>query len=75
MITHREGKEDAPDLRVEDGTKNTARCTSDRVTRAEITARTVTKDIVAVAHSFRWKWEGEAMCLEWTSANEQRLGQ
>ena len=75
MVTHREGKEDAPNLRVEDGTKNTVCCTSDRVTRAEIRARTVTKDIVAVAHSFKWKWDGEAMWLEWTSADEQRLGQ
>ena len=58
MVTHREGKEDAPNLRVEDGTKNTARCTRDRVTRAEITKRTITKDIVAVAHSFKWKCGG-----------------
>jgi len=56
MVTHTEGKEDAPKLRVEDGTKNTACCTSDRVTSAEITSRTITKDIVAVAHSFKWKW-------------------
>jgi len=75
MVTHREGKEDATNLRVEDGTKNIARCTRDRVTSAEITARTVTKDIVGVAHSFKWKWGGEAMWLEWTSADGQRLGQ
>jgi len=80
MVTYRERKEDAPNLRVEDGTKNIARCKSDRVTSAEITARTITKDIVGVAHSFKWKWGrkgwgGEAMWFEWTSADGQRLGQ
>jgi hypothetical protein len=74
MVTHREGKKDAPNLRVEDGTKNTARCTSDRVPSAEITARTITKDIVAVAHSVNWKCGREAMWLERTSADRQRLG-
>jgi hypothetical protein len=75
MVTYREGKEDAPNLRVEDGTKNTACCTSDRVTSAEITTRTITKDVVAVDHSFKCKWGGEAMWFEWTSADGQRLGQ
>jgi len=59
MVTYREGKEDASNLRVEDGTKNTACCTSDRVTSVGITARTIKKDIVAVDHSFKWKWRGE----------------
>jgi len=44
------------------------------VTSAEITARTITKDIVAVAQSFKWKWGEEAMWLEWTSADGQGLG-
>ena len=29
---------------------------SDRVTNAEIRKRNNTKDIVAVAHSLKWKW-------------------
>ena len=59
----------------EDETKNTARCSSDRVTSAEIRARTNTKDIVAVTQSFKWKWGGKAMWQEISSADGHRLRQ
>jgi len=54
--------------------------TSDRVTNAEIRKTVNMKDIVAVAHSLKWKWGGHVAGMEqrrWTHATsvwDVRLG-
>jgi hypothetical protein len=45
-------------LSAEDGAEKTAFVRSDRVTNAEIRKTVIMKDIVAVAHSLKWKWGG-----------------
>jgi hypothetical protein len=71
MVAYGEGEEYAQNLSAEDGRENTASCMSDRVTKAEVRQRTITKDIVAVAHSSSGV-EG-AMCQESAIAFGQKL--
>jgi hypothetical protein len=80
MVTHGEGKEDAPILSAEDGTESPAIVWSCKMTSAEVRQRTNTKDIVAVAESLKWKLGGHVARMDqcrWahaTSVWDVRIG-
>jgi hypothetical protein len=58
VVAHGEGKEATPNLSAEDGTENTASLWSDRATNTQVQQRTSMSDVVVVALTLKWKWEG-----------------
>jgi hypothetical protein len=56
MVTHGEGRKDAPNVSAEDGTENTACCLELQREDAGRRKRTIVKNIVAASGSLKWKW-------------------